>query len=385
MYGVMKKMTINEEKSNVIHFRPNSVNRTESVFTFGDKQLKTVDRYKYLGLLMTEHLNYEEMAKHVAKSASRALSLLVTKFKSCGGLAFRTYSKLFENTVMGIINYGAAVWGTKEYRCINSIQLKAARFFLGVGRYTPNSGVLEDIGWDPVLAKQWKAVMNQWSRMKSMSDQRLNYKIFAWSERSVGRSCKNWHYRLKHMLTEAGIEVQQAGINSRNAVLNTYTYIVNEHIIKWINDIRRENARQGTGKNKLRLYRCFKNDYMTENYVTCMMPRGHRAAFSKFRCGVAPIRVETGRYERLALEDRHYFNCSNQVEDEERVLLHCPIYQEIRQTLFDKILTSNRDFMQKSNIEKLCFIFGKPDENNVRLYAKFCAEVLRIRRNCLYK
>ena len=27
---------------------------------------------------MTEHLNYEEMAKHVAKSASRALSLLIT-------------------------------------------------------------------------------------------------------------------------------------------------------------------------------------------------------------------------------------------------------------------------------------------------------------------
>ena len=58
---------------------------------------------------MTNHLNYEEMAKHVAKSASRALSLLILKFKSCGGLAFRTYSKLFENTVMGIINYGAAV------------------------------------------------------------------------------------------------------------------------------------------------------------------------------------------------------------------------------------------------------------------------------------
>ena len=67
------KMTINEEKSNVIHFKPNSVNRIENVFTCGDKRLKTVDRYKYLGLLMTDHLNYEEMAKHVANSASRAL------------------------------------------------------------------------------------------------------------------------------------------------------------------------------------------------------------------------------------------------------------------------------------------------------------------------
>ena len=380
------KMTINEEKSNVIHFRPNSFNRTENIFTCGDKRLKIVDRYKYLGLLITEHLDYEEMAKHVAKSASRALSLLITKFKSCGGLAFRTYTKLFENTVMGIINYGAAVWGTKAFRCINSIQLKAARFFLGVGRYTPNSGVLGDVGWDPVLAKQWKSVMNQWSRMKAMNDQRINFKIFVWSEQSLGRSCKNWHYRVNHMLTEAGIEVQQAGINPRNTVTNIHTYVVNQHVTKWINDVRRENARQGPGKNKLRLYRCFKNDYETENYVTCMMPRGHRAALSKFRCGVAPIRVETGRYERLALEDRHCFICTNQVEDEEHVLLHCPMYYEIRQTLYNTIVTSNPDFMQKSNIEMLCFILGNPgDHNIIRQSAKFCAEVLRIRKNCLYK
>ena len=72
------------------------------------------------------------------------------------------------------------------------------------------------------------------------------------------------------------------------------------------------------------------------------------------------------------------------MEDEEHVLLR-PIYQEIRQTLFDKILTSNRDFMQKSNIEMLCFILDNPDDYIVRQSAKFCAEVLRIRRNCLYK
>ena len=73
------------------------------------------------------------------------------------------------------------------------------------------------------------------------------------------------------MLTEVGIEVQQAGINPWNTVTNIHTYVVNQHVTKWINDVRRENARQGPGKNKLRLYRCFKNDYETENYVTCMI------------------------------------------------------------------------------------------------------------------
>ena len=190
----VNKMTINEEKSNFIHFRPNSTKRTESIFICGGKQLHVVDRYKYLGLLMTEHLNYEEIARHVARSASRALSLLITKYKSCGGLTFRTYTKLYENMIIGIA--GAAVWRTKEYRYINSIQLKAARFFLGIGRYTPNSGVLGDVGWDPVLAKQWQSVLCQWLRMRAMSGHSLNYKIFVWSEGSgLVRNCKNWNYK----------------------------------------------------------------------------------------------------------------------------------------------------------------------------------------------
>ena len=60
----VNKMTMNEEKSIVIHFRPNSTNRTGNIFICGGKQLNVVDIYKYLELLMTEHLNYDEMARH---------------------------------------------------------------------------------------------------------------------------------------------------------------------------------------------------------------------------------------------------------------------------------------------------------------------------------
>ena len=35
-----------------------------------------------------------------------------------------------------------------------------------------------------------------------------------------------------------------------------------------------------------------------------MMPSKHRSALSKFRCGVAPIRKETGHYENLK-ENEH--------------------------------------------------------------------------------
>jgi hypothetical protein len=44
--------------------------------------------------------------------------------------------------------------------------------------------------------------------------------------------------------------------------------------------------------------------YEPELYVKNYMPRGNRSAYAQFRCGVAPLRLETGRYEQLVLEQR---------------------------------------------------------------------------------
>ena len=106
----------------------------------------------YLGLLLTEHLDYSKMAKHVTNSASRALGLLMTKFKTAGGLPFAKYTKLYNSTVLStsIINYGASIWGLRGFTCIKAVQNRALRFFLGVGRYTPYAAVNGDTGWDSI-------------------------------------------------------------------------------------------------------------------------------------------------------------------------------------------------------------------------------------------
>ncbi len=50
----------------------------------------------------------------------------------------------------------------------------------------------------------------------------------------------------------------------------------------------------GTGGSKLRTYRLFKSTYSPEIYLLENMPISHRSALAKFRCGTAPIRIETG-------------------------------------------------------------------------------------------
>ena len=47
--------------------------------------------------------------------------------------------------------------------------------------------------------------------------------------------------------------------------------------------------------NKLRLYKHIKQNYNMENYFSMNIPKSHRSFLAQFRCGILPIRIETGR------------------------------------------------------------------------------------------
>jgi phosphorylcholine metabolism protein LicD len=106
------------------------------------------------------------------------------------------------------------------------------------------------------------------------------------------------------------------------------------------------------------------------------MPPCHRTAFSKFRCGVAPLRVETGRYEGLDILERKC-QFSDSIEDESHVFLDCFVYDDLRQSLFEKAKTVENAFVQMSKNEQLIFLFSKTEM--IRYCAKTCLNILQRR------
>ena len=65
-----------------------------------------------------------------------------------------------------------------------------------------------------------------------------------------------------------------------------------------------------------------------------ILPRHHRSAYARFQSGVAPLRLETGRYERIEERDRVRFNCDSQIETEEHVLTVCPFLNKTDSKFF---------------------------------------------------
>ncbi len=159
---------MNNSKTKVVHFRRGpSVPRSNYQISCEDNVIETIDKYKYLGLTCTEFLDYMEITKSASKAASRALDLDIATCKAHGGAPFSIFTQLYDALVQPIINYGASVWGHKEFSCISLLQHRASRFYLGLGKYAPNTAITGEMGWKVPSHRRWLAVCRQWCRLNN--------------------------------------------------------------------------------------------------------------------------------------------------------------------------------------------------------------------------
>ena len=106
---------------------------------------------------------------------------------------------------------------------------------------------------------------------------------------------------------------------------------------------------------------------------------------SKFRCGVAPLKIETGRYIGLPPSERTCFNCVNKTENEFHVVMECPLYRHIREELFDKVNQINNVFSFYDENKKFVTLFCDEQLHVAKYVAKACHDILVCRRLLLYK
>ena len=157
--------------------------------------------------------------------------------------------------------------------------------------------------------------------------------------------------------------------------------MLDQYVNDWQTDLNLESATRGSGSNKLRTDRTYKTTYQTEPYLTCIILRQHCSANAKVRCRVAPIHLETGRYEHLDIGSRVCFECKSEIVDEKHVFIRCPLYNDLRHDTFKNC----QCFQNMSGEEKLIFILNCSQTHLLRTCEKFCFNVLKKQRDSLYK
>ena len=108
------RLNINVAKSNVIHFRKKRIKETDFNFTFGPNNITSTCKYKYLGVILDEHLTFQYCIKTLNDSSGWALSGIISKFKCYKDVGYKTFTKLLNGIVLPVLDYGSGVWGATD-------------------------------------------------------------------------------------------------------------------------------------------------------------------------------------------------------------------------------------------------------------------------------
>ena len=343
------RLKINTSKSNIVHFRPKRHKLTTYEFCLGDQKLETVSEYKYLGVILDEHLTFTQCSKTLADAGGRALSAIISKFKQFKDFGFETFSKMYETGVIPVVDYGSGIWGFTKNKHSDIIQNKAARYFLGVHNFTPIPALQGETGWLPCTYRKSINMIRYWNRLMKMSNDKLTKYIFNCNYNSTS-IYPNWINAVKDIFQSIKMDDVFANrcVCDIDICKSELWKIAQEDWKIFVNS-----------KPKLRTYIKFKDKLETTDYVKDVLSKYDRSLLAKFRCGILQLHIESGRFNQTKLEDRICKICDhNFIEDEFHFLCICPAYDQERQNLFTFIKIKYPEFENLNVEDKFIFLLS---------------------------
>ena len=305
------RLRVNYTKSAVIHFRNKGKRRSEYAFHIGNKTIDYVRSYKYLGVVLYDNMDFNATVETLFNSGGRALGSMISKIHRFKDVGFETYTKLYYSCVVPVTDYCSGVWGFRDFNKGDMIQNRAIRYFLGVHRFTPILAISGDIGWPVSLHRRWLNMLRLWNRLVGMDNNRLTKQIFL---NDFNRNRNNsWCSEIKFIFNKIGLPAifqnkKLCDITSCEKIL------LENHCTEWPDKAK--------DVSKLRTYISFKTQHNTEDYVKAYLPKQERSFLAQLRCGVLPLRIETGRFSGLKAEERVCQLCdSGDIEDEKHFIL----------------------------------------------------------------
>ena len=359
------KLKINGAKSQVVHFRKKHVKQSTHDFSLQGSRVTYANTYKYLGMLFDAHLSFENGVETLATASGRALGSLINKHKTLKDMHFNTYTSLYNTGVVPVMDYASEIWGCSTFSKPNVIQNRAMRYFMGVHRFAPTAAVVADMGWINCNDRWALAILRYWNRLMSMGDNRLTKRIFKWD---YNLRKHNWTAYVKNILSSVGLAHH----------FDNFTHVNLDQLKSLILEQANEKWKIGVlAKPKLRTYMHLKHNIKSEEYLLTHISRSQRSLLAQLRCGILPLRIETGRYVGEEPNQRLCTMCNNnEIEDESHFILNCNFYQDDRKTLLHDICIE--DFTNSYDILK--FLMSK----KIRLLARFLESAYKQRKSVMY-
>ena len=126
------KLTVNTEKTKIMVFRKGGRLSSNLKFTYQDKTIEVINKFSYLGIVLTSGGSSYETQKTLSGQALKAIFTLNKYLYNFTSLKTSHVLELFDKLVTPILNYGSEVWGFYKSASIETIHLQFCKKILGV-------------------------------------------------------------------------------------------------------------------------------------------------------------------------------------------------------------------------------------------------------------
>ena len=165
-----------------MHVRKPAVSQSKFKFKFGAKDINFCKTYKYLGLHINQHLDFEKMSNSFCDPASRALSAVMCKMIKNKGFPFNIFEMLYNCCVTSITDYSHEVIGFHQYTGSTSVHSKAIRAYLGVGHSANLCGLRSEMGWLEPRSRTQIRMFRYYLKLRKLPDDRLTKQIYIYDQ-----------------------------------------------------------------------------------------------------------------------------------------------------------------------------------------------------------
>ena len=323
-------LTVNTDKTKVVIFNKGGHRISRYTFRLNDSTIEIVQQYCYLGIIFSATGNFNNACNALYDKALRAFY----KFKRLQPQNnIRQALKLFDCLIIPILTYSSVIWGPLYAKSMNEenlydicnnspierLNLKLCKFLLGVHSKSTNAAVRGETGRYPLLINVLNLSNRYYGRVRSLDCNTL-VKISC-TDQSIQNLNSSWPRVMDNM------QMNFHGAMPLKEVLKK------RYHEKWVSHI--DSCRS---EGKLKLYAEIKKSFQLENYLL-QFPIYFRQNFTKLRISAHNLAIETGRYSKpvaLALTKRTCFHCK-EIETEFHFILKCPLYQNERISLYNKL------------------------------------------------
>lgn len=372
------RVIVNPDKSQIVHFRQKAKKgrgkgSPQFDYHVGDKQLKQVTSYCYLGVWMNEFLDMKEHLKVVVSAAGRALGSIIGKCqKGLRNPGLKSFTRLFEVCIRPILTYCAGAWSDEtDSEACEQVMTRAQRYFLGVPKTTPTAGVKCEFGWLSIKSSwniEGARLVNRilgmkperWAKkafhaLRAISNTDRQVDLISWREydrrrhSSGDRPEQTYEEYLEENFKEG--EEKDTWCKRVQSIYRTAKVPVNWETESYVDEavLVKELKEEEVNYNKERCktfdklipYVTLKEKeehFCPQPYLKTQMPKYMRSKLAQLRLCVLPLRIETDRFVKkkiprcervcwICLPERH-------VEDEIHFLFECKGYRAERESLF---------------------------------------------------